>query len=307
MTPPLPARNPVWDTVAVPHRLNLGLRALDPDEPWLELDEDLACDLQIKCDLLRDQRDQVFVELPESNAAQTEVLSVVTQSLLEHHPDLYSRSGDTFHVHATGEEFDLAHPARPALEIASRCVQEDLIIMQQKKEGWCLTAAAVCFPTRWDLPSKLGRPMDAIHNVVPGYKEKLDSPSTRFFDGMKKQSAVFRRGNWSLLDDPALFQPSGRLKREPSADLTADNAGEKVWLRVEHQTLQRLPATGAILFSIRVHRTRLDAVAQNPDVADSLIRAIETMNPAMQHYKAIESVRGATVEYLTAAASRSTI
>jgi hypothetical protein len=263
------------------------------------LDEDLERDLRTKCDLLREHRDQVFVELPESRNAQRDVLSLVTQSLLGSNPELYSKAGDVFHVHATGEEFDFAESTLPPLEIASRCVQEDLVVMQEKKQGWCLTAAAVCFPTRWDLPSKLGLPMEAIHARVPGYREKLDAPSMRFFDGLKQmKTAVYRRGNWSLMDDPTLFQPTGRLGNEASADLDVDNAGENVWLRVEHQTLQRLPGSGAILFGIRVHRTRLDAVARDPEVAKTLVRAIETMDPAMQHYKSLGAIRGVAVEYL---------
>ena len=113
-----------------------------------------------------------------------------------------------------------------------------------------------------------------------------------------KPEIVFGRGNWSLMDDPTLFQPGGKNIGEASADLDVSNAGEKVWLRVEHQTLQRLPETGAILFGIRIHRTRLDAVARQPDVARSLIRSIETMHPAMQLYKSLEMVRGAAIAYL---------
>ena len=55
-----PARRPVWDTVSTPHRLALGLRAMKPGEPWLELDQDLTQDLRVKDELLRSQRDQVF-------------------------------------------------------------------------------------------------------------------------------------------------------------------------------------------------------------------------------------------------------
>jgi hypothetical protein len=65
-------------------------------------------------------------------------------------------------------------------------------------------------------------------------------------------------------------------------------------LRVEHQTLQRLPETGAILFGIRVHRTRLDAVAKEREVASALVRAIEAMDSGIQLYKSLGVVRSAT-------------
>ena len=69
----LPVREPVWDTIQVPRRLELGARALEPGEAWLELDADLASDLRTKRELFRDHRDQVFVESPDSRAAQREV------------------------------------------------------------------------------------------------------------------------------------------------------------------------------------------------------------------------------------------
>ncbi len=293
----LPAREAVWDTVKAPHHLELGLRALEPEESWLELDEDLERDLRTKHDLLRDRRDQVFVELPESRNAQREVLSVVTGMLLENHPQRYSSTATRFRIQATGEEFDLDEPARPPLELASRCVQEDLVVMQERSSGWCLTAGSVCFPTRWDLPPLLGRPMNRIHGRVPGYQRELDIAANHFFDGMIEGS-VFRRGHWSLMDDPSLFQPTGKYRSGASADLDASNAGIKVWLRVEHQTLQRLPESGAILFTIRIHRTRLDAVARDADAVRSLIASMESMHPAMRRYKSLERVRRAAVEYL---------
>jgi hypothetical protein len=287
----------VWDTVAAPHRLNLGLHAMEPSEPWLVIDDDYVQDLAEKHRLLRDKRSQVFVELERSRAAQAEARNRVIETLLTHYADEFELNGSQFCIRATGEEFDLTEPHMPALEVAARCTQEDLVVMEERPEGWCLTAASVCFPTRWDLPTQLGLPMTAIHERVPGYQEQLNASSNRFFDGMKA-GLVFKRGNWSLMDDPALFQPSGKMQTRERSDLDASNAGEKIWLRVEHQTLQRLPATGAILFGIRIHRTRLDAVAEMPDAARTLLASIDTMDADMQLYKSLALVRGAATAYL---------
>jgi len=268
-----------------------------PNEPWLDLDDEFSNDLQTKAELLRDHRDQVFVEEHASRPAQREVLSRVSETLVDLHADLFSIDGSRLHVRPTNHSHELASETYPPLETAARCVQEDLVVMEERTCGWCLTAAAVCFPTRWNLPSKLGLPMGAIHDRVPGYREQLDVSANRFFDGMKPGS-VFRRGNWSLMDDPALFQPEGKLRDDVRSDLDASNAGEKIWLRVEHQTLQRLPETGAVLFGIRIHRTRLDRVAREPTVARLLIEAIDTMPAEMQLYKSLGVVRSATNEYL---------
>jgi len=296
---PLPAPRPVVDPVAAPFRLALGLRALRADEPWLDVDADLASDLREKRRLLEERRDRMFVELPESRPAQREALGRVVETLTSRYPHWYRRVSGKLHVTATGDEIDLRADGLPPLEAAARCVQEDLCVMEARRGAWCLTAGAVCFPTRWELAPKLGCSMTTIHERVPGYRATLDYPANRFFDGMKA-CAVFRRANWSLMDDPALYQPTGKHRTARRPELDGRNAGRLVWLRVEQQTLQRLPRTGAILFGIRIHRTRLDAVARDRDAARALLGAIETMSPAMQRYKSLMSVRDSAVQYLLA-------
>jgi hypothetical protein len=286
---------PVSDAVIAPHRLEMGLLGLRDGEPWIEIDSDLASDLQEKRRLLRERRAQVFAELDTSRDLQREALARVSDSLLRDFPSCYRREGSQLHVLASGDRIDLGSPERPPLETAALCVQEDLCVMQELGGSWCLVAGAVCFPTRWDLPSQLGRPMTAIHERVPGYRGELDRSANRFFDGMKA-GRVFRRGNWSLMDDPALFQPTGKHRTEPDASIDADSAGERVWLRIEHQTLQRLPTPGAILFGIRIHRARLDELSA--DTARTLVAALHSMSPAMQLYKSLAVVKQAVLAHL---------
>jgi hypothetical protein len=294
----LPPPRVVTDAIKAPHRLAMGLVAIDRDTCWLELDSDLATDLRTKRALLAERRDEVQVELATSRPAQREALAVVADTLLAAHPDLYARpDARTFRVHATAAEVDLEGEETPPLERAACCVQEDLCVMEKLGDEWCLTAGVVCFPTRWRLAPQLGQPMTGIHERVPGYREQLDDSANRFFDGLKP-GIVVRRGNWSLMDDPALFQPTGKGLKDPMEGLDAQNAGEKVWLRVEHQTLQQLPDSGAILFGIRIHRARLDAVARDAEAARGLLAAVDTMSPAMQLYKSLARVRQPAVDYL---------
>lgn len=59
-----------------------------------------------------------------------------------------------------------------------------------------------------------------------------------------------------------------------------------------------IPRDGRDFFGLRVHRTRLDAVAKEREVASALVRATETMDPEMQLYKSLGVVRSATTAYL---------
>jgi hypothetical protein len=52
------------------------------------------------------------------------------------------------------------------------------------------------------------------------------------------------------------------LSQDP---VTVDNAGERLHLRVERQTLSRLPRSNAVLFTIRTYMNRLDTFQGRPD------------------------------------------
>ena len=75
------------------------------------------------------------------------------------------------------------------------------------------TAASLCFPSRWRLLDKIGKPLAAVHGPVPLYAERLAGPVDRFMRNLKP-GHIASRLNWSLLDDPALFQPAGKWRLE---------------------------------------------------------------------------------------------
>lgn len=286
----------IYAPFTAPYRMTMGLMALALPE-WLEIDDDLAADLAAKRRLLTERHDEVFVAEPGSHAAQHELLDVLVQHLLRHHGDIYARDGGRLTVVPAGIGVDLSDDSLAPLDIAGRLVQEDLCLMQRDGDAWRLTAASVCFPTRWNLVSKLGQPLDVIHDPVPGFRDRLAGPVGRFFDHLTVERPVWRL-NWSLIDDPALFQPAGHGRTAPNPAIDADNAGDKVWLRVECQTLRRLPQTGAVVFTIRIHRWPLKALAARPAAAADLKRAIETMPADMQRYKSMPALGGAVLGYL---------
>ena len=67
------------------------------------------------------------------------------------------------------------------------------------------------------------------------------------------------------MDDPTLFQPTGKWRTAHDATITEQNAGERLFLRVERQTLRRLPDSGAVLFGIRVHVYPLADAVTTPE------------------------------------------
>ena len=58
----------------------------------------------------------------------------------------------------------------------------------------------------------------------------------------------------------------------------------QVRLRVERQTLRRLPKTGAIVFTIRVYMTPLKDLAKEPDIPGRLASAIRSWPEDVARY-----------------------
>jgi hypothetical protein len=176
-------------------------------------------------------------------------------------------------------------------------VQEDLLLMQPSPEGYILAAASLCFPLRWRLREKFGRPMAQIHQPVPGYHEKLERPVDSFFDRLTWDRPVWR-SNWSIVDSPELFLAPQQGDWDWYATINAENAGEKLWLRVERQTLRRLRGSGDILFTVRTYVHPLQVLEDYPVIARNLAKALKQISPDMQRYKHLLPICEVLWDYL---------
>ena len=269
---------------AGPHRPSMGLQSLDLAE-WIEIDRHFADELAGKQHLLASRHEEVFASLPEALPASQEALDLLLDHLPQRFPTIFKRSGGVFANILTGESWDLSSSDLHPLDLAGRLVQEDLCLMQRREEGWCLTAASLCAPSRWSLAEKIGRPLAEIHAPVPLYAEKLARPVDRFFDKLTAAKPVFRV-NWSIKDDPTLFQPL-RYTAPSGPPITLETAGNKIYLRTERQTLRRFPVTDAILFTIRTHVHPLEDCILTKEEAITLAGAVEGLPPELANYKNI--------------------
>lgn len=274
-------------------RLSMGLTSLHP-HAWLEFDENFAADLARKRALLETRHDDAFLALPEAEPAGMELLRLLAIHLPRYHPALFRAEGDVLLNAATGEAWDTAAPTLHPLDVAGRLVMEDLCLIQSAGECHILVGASLCSPARWQLAEKLGKPLAAIHGPVPGYDDVLARPVEHFFAALKPDRLVCRF-NWGIADDPVPFQP---VAPPVSAGVTAENAGERLWLRVERQTLRRLPLTGAVVFAIRTIITRLDQAITPGQTARDLAAAIGDMPAATQRYKHIAPFAPALLAWL---------
>lgn len=276
--------------------LGMGLESF-PIEEWIEIDANFEHHLQTKAQLLSSRHRDVFAALPATTSAQAEVLSLLTRHLLVHCPTVYQPLNDGIRNLKTQETWQFADFAQAPLDLAGRLVQEDLCLLLPADAGYYLAAASVCFPLRWRLCDKMGQPMGHIHQRVPGYAKKLKRPVDNVFARLREGFPGLRF-NWSVVDSSELFLGDDKFATVGDRAITAGNAGQMLWLRVERQTIRRLPVSQGILFTIRTHVYSLGAVAEMADVAARLGQAIRALEPEMQAYKNLLPFRGALLGYL---------
>ena len=147
------------------------------------------------------------------------------------------------------------------------------------------------------LADKLGLPMAAVHAPVAGYAEQLAGPVDRFFERLEVDAPRWRL-NWNLTDDDSLYQPGGKYRTEPAEGLGPDDVADAVWLRVERQTLRRLPGTGAVVFGIRVHQDPLGLLAGRHDVLERLSATIRSFPPGTLEHKSMGAFAPAVLAWI---------
>jgi hypothetical protein len=293
------------------YSLALGLVPM-AEETWLDIDEHYTDEMREKARRLRDEYGMVFCAMPGSERGQAEVLEMLLEHLAINYPNFFRISRGAPPRHAdegveagacienliNGETWRVGDFSAAPLDLAARLIQEDLCLMSPDGKGtYVLSAGSVCFPLRWEMTEKFGLPMAGIHHAVPGYDEKLAAPSDRYMVGLKAHKPSWR-SNWSIVDAPDLYLKQRRFKQGHNSEITAENAGRKLWIRSERQSLRRLPRSGDVLFTIRTYIRPLSVLESLPSVARGLTEALEKVPPEMRGYKNQLPIREALLAYL---------
>ncbi len=258
----------------------IGLSALDPGR-WIEPDDDLARYLGEKRSLAASRLTDVFRATEDSLPAQEECLEALVAHLKACHPQLLDEAIPT-------------DPGLPPLLRAGMLVQDDLVIMMRRERGWCIAAAHLSFPSSWSLAEKFDRPMEQVHEHVPGFEGGTRNAAmiNRIFDNLLPGHPA-ERFNWSINWQEKLFHPE--TGRNDAAE--PDHAV----IRVERQTLSKLPETGAIVFTIRIYLDPVTLFERHPDgrrLALALAEQLEGLTEPQLRYKGLDRQRSRLVARL---------
>ena len=301
MIPALPAERLLLPFSAGPYRMAMSLVACTPGD-IVEIDDRYTDEMGERRSLLAERRGDVFAAMPGSELAREETLTALTALLPRRYPECFVQRADALHNRLTGEAWSLRDPLHDPLELAGRLVQEDLLIIDTAGAAPVLSAAVLCAPSRWRLTEKIGQPLAAVHGAVPLYGERLAGPVDRFMGSLRAGRSA-ERLNWSVIDDGALFQLSGKYKATPNCAVTPENAPDRLFLRVERQTFLRLPQSHSVLFLVRVHSYKLARVLAVPGAATQLAAAVRGLPNSIAAYKSLPTITHALLPCLDAQAA----
>lgn len=289
--------------VAGAFRWRLALRPLELSD-WIQIGDDYDHEMDAKARVLGEHYGTVFQALPGTEIEGAEVLLALVDHLVAHHPNWFSRDACSVTNHRRRETFAITpdenglwseHP----LSIAGRLVQEDLAILVPRDGGLVFGGGSVCFPNRWDLASKLGSSMVEVHRPVARLNEQLSGPIDDFFARLSPERPFWRLG-WGVLDTDDPYQPvDGTASVPPPLPSVGDpSTGDRLFLRVERETLRRFPRTDTVLFTIRTYIRPLAHLSSRPEDAARLADALANLPDDVADYKRVVELSDAARHWL---------
>lgn len=237
---------------------SIGLRPI-AEAAWLQRGE--ADPAARKDPLFESRRTEVWGETEGSFEGQGEVLALVD-----------AVNGP---ISASG---------RPPLYAAARVVADDLCLMEKRDGQWRLTALSLSAGTFFTARDALGKSLEELHRAVPGFDQRFLARVIRIFDGLRP-GLVLERRNWTVTNTDVLFAPRSGPYRARVGEIAPQEAGGRLFVRMERQTLRRLPRTGGAVFTIRIWTHSLDALRADPARLAAFASAWRTAAPAFAAYK----------------------
>lgn len=277
---PRPYRPFRWE-----YHQNMSLKRLEPDY-WLELESSYRERIAQRRQIYALHGKRVIDELPGSEAASKELMEMVIQYLCTRYPQQFEFDEWTLtfrnHILNSTANISTVHPLVFLLEN----VPEDfLITLEDPDTGlYTLRAAVSTSAVGWNISQKIGKPLHDIHGPVPDYKEKMAFSMDRYFSKMPCNKPI-QRGSWGLeIGEPLYLQTdesdwSHRQHQNPNLSLS------DIYMRVDWQTLRRLPKSRAIVFNFKALFTPVTDFRNEPFIPKLLLKVLLEGKKAIMEYK----------------------
>lgn len=221
-----------------------GTRPL-PLTDWILRDDAFARQMAYRDHLIEARSEEVTASTDDATGATRELLAMLLSHLAQD-PDYQIKDSFVLRPDGVRVSTDL-----PPLSLIGRLSQSDFCLIEANG-AQRLIAGVLCFPASWSLQEKLGRSLLGVHAPVDVYDDDIGRRVGRMFS-LLKPDRILWRSNFLRYDDPDLFQPRRENARRGKSD-------QPRYIRVERQTIRRLPNLPVIAFGIHSFVVRDESV-----------------------------------------------
>ena len=275
-----------------PYHQTMSLKKMNPDY-WLEIESNYVERMAERQKLYEKLGKHVVSMLPGAHFAGLELLQMVCQYYSIKYPTIFHLDNDTgeFYNTLTGKHYNVFIEADPM-----RCLNEispnDFGVMLLMLDGkYHLRAGSICSSLGWTLQTKIAKDLDGIHEPIPDYKEKMAFSMNRFFHAITPDKSI-ERGSWGFEVGEPFNLPPEECSVERGKIHTIDSLDPKeITLRVDWQTLRRLPRSGAVVFSFLCIFTPLEKLRDEPMVPEIALKVLKEGKANMMEYKGTDCVK----------------
>lgn len=278
-------------------------------ENLIDVDEHYVAEMQDRALVLRE--DPLRCQsLPHMTLAGWDLLELLMEQMAEGYPEHFElhREGDRWRwinrPLGIDDRFtfgNLATLPYGPMEYITRQSQGDFAILDQRDDNLWMDAGMVTTQADWSLDFDVGMNFMEWHAPVPRAHEMgVFDRALKFLLNLRLDQPV-RRLNWTMTINPRLDTSPENYHKwgTDRASVTPENVGEKVHLRVELQTLWRLPRSNAIVFPIRCYLLRLDELVTSPKWARRMHRVLRDLPSDLADYKGLSRWRPTAVAWLS--------
>lgn len=287
----------------------VGLQPISLDR-WLIIDDNYADFMRTKRSHLSLQRERFYKTLPTSLPAQRELREQVVGHLVAEHAELFDVSAGTLTFKPDGHAWNLNDASIEPLWQLSDFVQEDFMLLEEIDGRQTITAASNAYSSSGRLVAAVGRDIRWAHEPVPNLT-RLHGPRIDRILASVHEDTLCARYNWQLTPVASVFFPPdphaanhaalesacSRLSEDPSL------AASLLYVRVECQTLRRLPITRAVAFSIHTYSDSLASLSNDPAAQGALLALLRNYSDDRLKYLEMDALRSAAMAWLESLAA----
>ncbi|KAG4442858.1 hypothetical protein IFR05_001654 [Cadophora sp. M221] len=240
---------------------------IDPNY-WIELEQNYFERMAERQKLLEEQGPKVL-DAGEGDLADMvcrELMEMVVQNICIRYPQYFTLKNKRYlenKLLSTTTDTETVSP----LMVLFNNVPEDFAIALRHDDGYYyLRCGITCSAIAWNISTMKNKSLIEIHGRVGDYKEKMAKSMDRFFCKVPTDQAI-QRGSWSIEDWKMLFlEEENYAARSRFVDKPGKLTAEDCFLRVDWQTLRRLPLSGAMVFNFKAVFTPLGELREEPYV-----------------------------------------